>query len=462
MQRQALIQHNIIPAFSDMKLWLSLLYWILPLLSYLTTLYFIVFSDKSLPILIFFMAIMLHPLISIPFAIFTEWFRKILHYFCNRNCEHKNNSKNKFPFEIQKKGTMILYLTFIIATQLYLNYQWTIFRELTINQCGPDGNRPLNTTREKCETMFLVNNDFGSKEYDQCNCIDSFVDACVETEEIQKNIVDFIPRQPYIIQIILICNIILMLIFYFIQSFACHNLPPPVTMKDFLLGPSFQIDGDTTIVKDSAIVQSLSLNEQFPPNIEVKNIEEPLSKVDQQNEDFSIVVEQTNSDSSSKNSFEDGRCKNNSRNLCDYKIEANVITEAIDSSLNHVELDSKISEKCYEDSDCKDVERAKITLEKQSETVKAEPINRASITATENFGNSNTTFKKIKCINEKISIVEITCCFLALIFLICIFSSRSIFYPYTYEWEKFCGTGFYDTHPYPNILKCTGNFLKLI
>ena len=45
----------------------------------------------------------------------------------------------------------------------------------------------------------------------------------------------------------------------------------------------------------------------------------------------------------------------------------------------------------------------------------------------------------------------------ALIFLISLYSSVYIVYPTLYEWKVSCNDGFYDTHPDPNIFKCTGN-----
>ena len=77
------------------------------------------------------------------------------------------------------------------------------------------------------------------------------------------------------------------------------------------------------------------------------------------------------------------------------------------------------------------------------------------------FSKPNVPYKKIKCpvlcLNGTVSIIDIACCFFALIFLISICSSQNTIFPYSYEWEKFCADGFYDEHPYPNILKCTGN-----
>ena len=374
-------------------------------------------------------------------------------------------NKVKSVFEIQIKGTMILYFTFIVATQLYLYHQWISFREYTIYEDCPLS-ISLNATIEKnCETMFLVNNDFGSKEYDQCNCIDSFVDACVETEEIQKNIVDFIPKEPCIIQLILLCNITLMLIFCFTQYFTSHYLPPPVTMKEFLLGPSLQTD-KTLFVNDTVSTSifgkhlsfnenifSCSLNEESVNNkSETKKIAMPLSEADQEKDAITINLEPINI------SFKKCGSKNNPRNLWEDINEA----KEIDSAFNHVKLDSAMLEKFVEYPDYKAIETAKGNQEKPCETIKLDTIDKESVISAKKFYKNNFPYKKIKCLelylNGKISIVDIICCFFALMFLISIYNSQNIFYPYSYEWEKFCADGFYDSHPYPDILKCTGNY----
>ena len=58
------------------------------------------------------MAIMLHPLISLPFAVFVEWFRKLMCYICNRICKIENteffkdlSSLSEGPEVVNMQGT---------------------------------------------------------------------------------------------------------------------------------------------------------------------------------------------------------------------------------------------------------------------------------------------------------------------------------------------------------------------
>ena len=69
---------------------------------------------------------------------------------------------------------MSLYLCFIFASQFYLFVEWVDFRTKVINEkCEVN---EMNITREKCEEGFVTRHEFGSKLYDQCDCI---ADECV-------------------------------------------------------------------------------------------------------------------------------------------------------------------------------------------------------------------------------------------------------------------------------------------
>ena len=134
------------------------LFWIVPLLFYFLCIYSIAFAKQSLGMSIFFMAIMCHPIITIPFAVCTKWLCKVT----------IEKLRRKFSF------TMSLYLCFIFASQFYLFIEWVDFRTKVINEkCEVN---EMNITREKCEEGFVTRHEFGSKLYNQCDCI---ADECV-------------------------------------------------------------------------------------------------------------------------------------------------------------------------------------------------------------------------------------------------------------------------------------------
>ena len=69
LQRQALVHYNTMPDIGSKEFFAGTRYWFIPLLFYLLNMYVIAFSSESLGILIFPMAITLHPFFAIPMAI---------------------------------------------------------------------------------------------------------------------------------------------------------------------------------------------------------------------------------------------------------------------------------------------------------------------------------------------------------------------------------------------------------
>ena len=57
------------PAIASEEFFAGTLYWFIPLLFYLLNMYVIAFSSESLGILVFPMAISLHPFVAIPMVI---------------------------------------------------------------------------------------------------------------------------------------------------------------------------------------------------------------------------------------------------------------------------------------------------------------------------------------------------------------------------------------------------------
>ena len=63
---------------------------------------------------------------------------------------------------------------------------------------------------------------------------------------------------------------------------------------------------------------------------------------------------------------------------------------------------------------------------------------------------------KKSCLKGEITKLDIFCCLFVIIFLVCVYSSVSLF-NYAYFWEKTCEQGTYDIHPYPEFIECRGN-----
>ena len=234
------MQHNLVPGIFDLKLWRGVLYWTLPLSSYLFNMYIIAFSSTSLPLLIYLMAIMLHPAISIPMAVLFEWFSKHC-CFCLGYCqiERKKGMKAKINTSCSKskKATMIIYFAFILIHQLYLYHNWISFRGATIDAYSADQNSSVIDV----EKYFHPKHDFGARVYEQCDCISGNTLACVDADDIQVNIEDklasMIPPNPDSMQFIFLGNIALLLTFHLIEALWIWDLEygKYIPMKDFIL-----------------------------------------------------------------------------------------------------------------------------------------------------------------------------------------------------------------------------------
>ena len=70
--------------------------------------------------------------------------------------------------------------------------------------------------------------------------------------------------------------------------------------------------------------------------------------------------------------------------------------------------------------------------------------------------NSGKNESKKSCLKREITNFDIFCCLFVIIFLVCVYSSVSLF-NYAYFWEKTCEQGTYDIHPYPEFIECRGN-----
>ena len=175
-QRHALVHYGMVPGIA--KVLIISLFWIVPLLFYFSCFYSIAFAKQSLGMSIFFMAIMCHPIITIPFAVCTKWFCKVT----------KEKLGRKLSF------TMTLYLCFIFTSQFYLFSEWVDFRTKVINEkCEVN---EMNITREKCEEGFVTRHEFGSKLYDQCDCkADECVNLIVtENKDNIEEALNFLPN----------------------------------------------------------------------------------------------------------------------------------------------------------------------------------------------------------------------------------------------------------------------------
>ena len=148
-----------IPGFFTAAMAKSIMMWMVPLLTFLVTMYMIAFKENSLVLIIFSMAIMLHPIITIPISITVNFIGHLIN-----KCSSKKDclsSRWKYCF------TMTSYFAVICACQVYLTFIWekvnskyleenraltTAFAFYTFNQCKCDQTETYSCTLSEGQT----------------------------------------------------------------------------------------------------------------------------------------------------------------------------------------------------------------------------------------------------------------------------------------------------------------------
>ena len=125
--------------------------WFLPLLLFLLAMYITAFTKESLVFIIFSMAFLMHPVVSIPMS---------------------------FSLKYVECLTMSFYFAVITLTQFYLTYTWKISRSNEINFSNNIGK------------TLTVSNTFG-KRYDQCGCDGTDSKCLVDITDNKTNIINY-------------------------------------------------------------------------------------------------------------------------------------------------------------------------------------------------------------------------------------------------------------------------------
>ena len=140
-----------IPDFFTADMWKKYVsIWFLPSLFFLLAMYVTAFTKDSFVFIIFSMAIMMHPVISIPIS---------------------------FSLKCAKFLTMSFYFAMITVAQFYLTYTWEELRHYKINFSNNTG-------------ILTVNNTFG-KRYNQCECDGTDIKCLVDITDGKTNIVGY-------------------------------------------------------------------------------------------------------------------------------------------------------------------------------------------------------------------------------------------------------------------------------
>ena len=126
------MRDGILPNFFTFALWKSILFWIIPLFSFLASTYIVAFGKDTLTYLVCWMSISLHPFVLVPVSVALDFITD-----CIKKC-----CKNTFKTgeRCTYVNTMPLYLAFVCACQYYLISRWDLIqrKELDIWGTGQD------------------------------------------------------------------------------------------------------------------------------------------------------------------------------------------------------------------------------------------------------------------------------------------------------------------------------------
>ena len=141
-----------IPDFFTIDMWKKYMpIWFLPLLFFLLAMYVTAFTKDSFVFIIFSMAIMMHPVITIPMS---------------------------FTLKCLEFITMSFYFAVIILAQFYLTYTWEELRSYEIDFSNNTGK------------TLTVSNTFGER-YNQCECDGTDSKCLVDVTDGKTNIVGY-------------------------------------------------------------------------------------------------------------------------------------------------------------------------------------------------------------------------------------------------------------------------------
>ena len=201
LQRHAYVRYGKIPSLDSGEMLKSILIWVIPLTTFLLSMYVTAFTKDSLSWIVCAMGTMLHPLIAISLGIIVQ---------------------NTIPLRYLKHFTMSIFFILININQVYLTYNWYTFRE----------HKKLNMTEGENVREIGA---FG-KRFDQCGCDEDKYNCILEDETEKFNIITYTKKiancetVPYF----LISFITLQVLWYMLIE-LCRNEGIPILQ--FLLGP---------------------------------------------------------------------------------------------------------------------------------------------------------------------------------------------------------------------------------
>ena len=184
---------------------------------------FTAFNPDSAGIFVFPMGIMLHPLVSVSIASVSMNLSRIINRFLR---------KKEILSKIWKRITtltMILFFAIISAFQLYLQYNWSKYKQDKINE-----NCQNETTVSQCEKQFFTKNEFGRKQYDQCSCKDGFCEIDRTNLNLEDIFLQSLSSNFNAYYCFFGYTIGMVLFYIIIESIA---LSTPIPMMEFIIGP---------------------------------------------------------------------------------------------------------------------------------------------------------------------------------------------------------------------------------
>ena len=194
--------------------------WVMPLLSFLASLYMIAFSKHTFAFIIFIMPIMLHPFVAIPLSILIDsiwsFFKKCFQKGRSSKCQR--NKKCASP-----SLSMTLYFALISTLLLCYLITWDNYVEY-----GKKNFKNQNITNKD----LVVDGAFANRKFERCHCTQEKY-SCVIVD-ININIEDYlkiIPSNDVLIKIT-IGFISLLTLCYLVEP--C--IGKPIHMRKFIFG----------------------------------------------------------------------------------------------------------------------------------------------------------------------------------------------------------------------------------
>ena len=223
------MRDGILPNFFTFALWKSILFWIIPLLSFMTSTYIVAFNKDTLTYLVCWMSILLHPFVLVPLSVALDFITDCIKKCC------------KNTFKTRKRcnyvNTMPLYFAFVCACQYYLISRWDLIQKetlentdltmrgafdlyLSFDQCCPEKQCRLSDTRPEEEQNMGY---FVSVVFSRISSLMEQSSPDMSNTNSNSNVCYFL------------IGVIIQMITYVIIENCTNN---PISISSFIIGPS--------------------------------------------------------------------------------------------------------------------------------------------------------------------------------------------------------------------------------